>query len=257
MFRRLVWVSVLLGWSSSRLRPASSSRCRRTAADRGRRGAGGSGVIGASGRGGTAGRGGGAGTGSGRLGRRELGRIDRGQLGRVLAGAGTGPRRGHGRVYPGGVCTTANPCHVGQTVCSASGVASCMDTGTAQANGTVCGVNMVCNNGACAACAAGSACTPTTNAVPDRSQSSARPARPSAPKPRQAERDLVRDRDGLLGGTVRGLSERRRLHADEPLSSGDAHLLDGDARLHRQEHAGRRGNELRDGQGVQRDRRLR
>ena len=32
---------------------------------------------------------------------------------------------------------------------------------TAQGNGIVCGRDMVCNNGACAACAAGTACTPT------------------------------------------------------------------------------------------------
>lgn len=55
----------------------------------------------------------------------------------------------------GGNCTSANPCHVAIISCS-TGTAVCTDSGNI-ANGTSCGTNLVCNNGACISC--GVACT--------------------------------------------------------------------------------------------------
>lgn len=75
---------------------------------------------------------------------------------------------GSNMVCNGGVCTsctagqacTGQPdplCHAGTTSC-ATGTSVCVN-GTALANGTVCGTNMVCNAGVCSACTAGLSCT--------------------------------------------------------------------------------------------------
>ena len=56
---------------------------------------------------------------------------------------------------------TANPCHKGQLSCE-SGNSMCIDTGANAANGTSCGNNLVCNNGSCVSCIAGSACQPVS-----------------------------------------------------------------------------------------------
>ncbi len=53
----------------------------------------------------------------------------------------------------GKACLPTNLCHVGQSACSAAGVASCTDTNVAQPNGTMCGVveggSSMCTNGIC------------------------------------------------------------------------------------------------------------
>jgi hypothetical protein len=59
-------------------------------------------------------------------------------------------------------CTPTNPCHVGTTSC-VTGTQACADTGTDATNGTTCGTNQVCLNGACNACTADVACTPAGN----------------------------------------------------------------------------------------------
>src|SRR5262245_59354611 len=57
----------------------------------------------------------------------------------------------------GGTCVPANPCHKGMFVCL-EGAMSCMELTDTQANGTVCGPDMVCHDGSCDACTAGTAC---------------------------------------------------------------------------------------------------
>ncbi len=65
-----------------------------------------------------------------------------------------------GACLAGKPCTPAGfSCHAGQTTC-ATGREICTDLGTALSNGTGCGANQVCANGACVACATGSSCTP-------------------------------------------------------------------------------------------------
>jgi hypothetical protein len=56
-------------------------------------------------------------------------------------------------------CTPTNPCDLGVVDCSDGG---CVDTGNpnTQANGTACGTNAVCDDGACNPCTAGVTCTP-------------------------------------------------------------------------------------------------
>jgi hypothetical protein len=66
----------------------------------------------------------------------------------------------------GTACTSPNPCRVGVTTCAAGGPV-CTPTDEPQANGTVCGEDMVCTNGNCAACTAGTACA--VNGKPCRS----------------------------------------------------------------------------------------
>ena len=58
----------------------------------------------------------------------------------------------------GDPCTSASipVCHSGKTTCSGSNQ-TCADAGAAP-NGTSCGTDMVCHNGACAACQAGASC---------------------------------------------------------------------------------------------------
>jgi hypothetical protein len=61
----------------------------------------------------------------------------------------------------GGACTpTTNPCHTGTLTCT-TGAPTCTDSGTNQADGTVCGTNLVCKTGSCLSCTAGQACQPT------------------------------------------------------------------------------------------------
>jgi hypothetical protein len=158
MFKRVLWVSLLFGCSGLgcelRVQPMWPD------GGGGPLGAGGNaGVVGTAGRGGgSGGSGATAGSSAGSSG----GMIITGTGGTTDAGMPPTDANPDGpSCTAGGVCTPANPCHVGQTTCSTSGVASCMDTQTRQANGTVCGQNMVCNNGSCASCAAGSACTAT------------------------------------------------------------------------------------------------
>src|SRR5450631_35556 len=101
---------------------------------------------------------GGAGTGGGGTG--EGGRVTGGGgVGGTLADAGSETPQ----CTTGSACDPTNLCHIGQTVCSSSGAASCTDTGQPQGNGTDFGTNMVCNNGTCAACTAGTACPVTAN----------------------------------------------------------------------------------------------
>ncbi|HEY6001554.1 MAG TPA: hypothetical protein VIV57_01690 [Anaeromyxobacter sp.] len=75
---------------------------------------------------------------------------------------------GTNQVCSGGACVsctaglacTTQPdplCHDGVTSC-ATGASQCVN-GTAKANGTSCGSNLVCNGGACVSCASGLACT--------------------------------------------------------------------------------------------------
>ena len=63
----------------------------------------------------------------------------------------------------GVACTPANPCHTGTTSC-ATGTSVCVDSTTPTVpanlpNGTICGTNLVCSAGACAACIRGDPCT--------------------------------------------------------------------------------------------------
>jgi len=58
-------------------------------------------------------------------------------------------------------CTPANVCNQGKLSCPKGG-AVCADLGVPAANGTPCGAGQVCNNGACAACVSGEACSPPT-----------------------------------------------------------------------------------------------
>jgi len=58
----------------------------------------------------------------------------------------------------GASCTPPNLCHVGSQTCSAG--PACNDTGASVANGTPCGPNDVCDNGACSLCNAGITCRP-------------------------------------------------------------------------------------------------
>ena len=60
----------------------------------------------------------------------------------------------------GGACVPANPCHKGMFVCN-EGAMTCMELTDMQANGTVCGTDMVCRNGTCGACTEGMACDVT------------------------------------------------------------------------------------------------
>src|SRR5450432_2753086 len=60
-------------------------------------------------------------------------------------------------------CTPDNLCHEGQTVCSATGLASCKDTQQDQSNGTACGSGSVCHAGTCTQCSAGATCSVTGN----------------------------------------------------------------------------------------------
>jgi hypothetical protein len=60
----------------------------------------------------------------------------------------------------GGACVPANPCHQGMFVCN-EGAMTCMELTATQANGTVCGLNMVCRNGTCGACTEGMTCDVT------------------------------------------------------------------------------------------------
>ena len=78
---------------------------------------------------------------------------------------------GANQVCHGGACTacaagilcnpSGNPCQSGVTSC-ASGVSTCAAMGNA-ADGTPCGTNQVCLNGACGACTAGASCHPNGN----------------------------------------------------------------------------------------------
>jgi hypothetical protein len=118
----------------------------------------------AGGRGGavaTAGRGGSTGNTGGSTG--NTGGNTGGSSGGSVAGAGGTTDGGSDgpSCTGGGACMPTNPCHIGQTTCSSTGVLSCADTQTPQANGTACGTNRVCNNGACGGCALGTACTPS------------------------------------------------------------------------------------------------
>jgi hypothetical protein len=54
-------------------------------------------------------------------------------------------------------CTPDNPCHLGATACT-GGVVTCIDLGTNQANGTVCGSDAVCKDGECQDCEAEASC---------------------------------------------------------------------------------------------------
>jgi hypothetical protein len=108
-------------------------------------GAGGSaaGAAGRGGAGGTTGTGGGGGS--------------------VVGGAGGSANPdGGGSDAPscvaGGACVPNNPCHKGQFVCGDAGTMTCMELTDLQANGTVCGTDLVCHNGSCDSCIAGMAC---------------------------------------------------------------------------------------------------
>jgi hypothetical protein len=59
----------------------------------------------------------------------------------------------------GVTCTPANQCNEGAFDCITG---ACVDTGNAnkKANGTTCGANDICSNGACIACTQGAACAP-------------------------------------------------------------------------------------------------
>jgi hypothetical protein len=59
----------------------------------------------------------------------------------------------------GQACTPVNSCHVGTTACTV-GVQSCVDSEVPQPNGTACGTDLVCVNGACTACQEGAQCQP-------------------------------------------------------------------------------------------------
>jgi len=117
--------------------------------------------------GGTGGSVGGTGGSVGGTGGSTAGTTGRGGTGGSVGGtggstAGTTGRGGSGGTGGCGVsgaCRPTNMCHVGQMICTAAGAETCMDTGTAQANGIACGTNMVCNNGTCVPCTAGTACT--------------------------------------------------------------------------------------------------
>ncbi len=90
----------------------------------------------------------------------------------LSANAADGSDCGSGRVCSSGscvacangaTCTPAGaPCHKGALDCS-SGLPECKDQGTYQPNGTGCGTDLVCNNGSCAVCRAGTVCTPDDN----------------------------------------------------------------------------------------------
>lgn len=57
----------------------------------------------------------------------------------------------------GSACTPANPCRAGSVTCPGGG---CVETTTSTANGTACGTDQVCRDGACVACLANQACDP-------------------------------------------------------------------------------------------------
>ena len=208
MFRRVVWVSVLLGWSSlgcglreQPMLPDGGVWTRRArAAPEGWWAVRAAAAVWP----GPRGRGGNAGSGRHRH-RRELGRIDRGQLGRVAIAGGRVGAGGGGRgsdvpsCTPGGVCTAANPCHVGQTVCSASGVASCMDTGGRASERHRLRHEHGVQQRRVRRLRGGERLYPRQRRA-ERGRSSARRARPSAPKP-------VTGRTGRRAGS--GWSARR------------------------------------------------
>ena len=62
---------------------------------------------------------------------------------------------------PGTSCQPSNPCRTGATSC-VTGASVCAETGN-QPNGTSCGMNKVCNAGACVICTPGGACNPPAN----------------------------------------------------------------------------------------------
>ena len=85
---------------------------------------------------------------------------------------GPGKDCGLCKTCQGGACANApddfaddqcptNACHAGAQSCSPT--ITCADTGRNLVNGTSCGTNMVCNNGACNACTAGASCQPANH----------------------------------------------------------------------------------------------
>lgn len=58
----------------------------------------------------------------------------------------------------GVVCTPPNLCHQGRTSCG-TGVPVCADTSAPAADGTNCGIGLVCRSGACVICRQGAACS--------------------------------------------------------------------------------------------------
>src|SRR5215831_13475960 len=177
MFKRLGWISVLLGSTNLGctllLRTDGPDGEKGTGGMAGAAVAGGHGGPSAGSRGGTAGgaaagRSGGSSGGGGAAGFTDAGggggsndADNSADADRPPMDAGLDAGLDASSCITGVVCTPTNQCHVGRTVCSTTGTMLCLDAQLSQANGTVCGQNMVCGNGACVACQAGSTCTAT------------------------------------------------------------------------------------------------
>jgi len=94
----------------------------------------------------------------------------------VVGNAIDGTACGEGAVCRGGlcrpvcdagrVCTPANRCHVGVVVCSAEGVASCVDIGAELPDGYACDVGQSCSAGACVPCTGAGCGTCSVQCVP-------------------------------------------------------------------------------------------
>src|SRR5262245_13560736 len=158
----VAWTSILIGSAS-----LGCSVLLRTDTPDGGAGAGGAGGAGGA-AGGTRGPGGSTGgpLASGTAGIRDAGgTAGTSDAGSSAADAGVadGPAADAGSdassCATGAPCTPSNPCHFGRRACAPDGTVMCVESPIAQANGTVCGQNMVCGGGACVACQAGSACT--------------------------------------------------------------------------------------------------
>ena len=113
---------------------------------------------------------------------------------------------------------TGKPCRVGSIVCT-TGAPVCTETDN-KPNGTACGTGMVCQDGTCATCQAGGACTPTEQ-VPQRDAGLlGRGAGVHGHQHQRRRRDVVRDGHGLR--RPRRLRRVRRRAATAPCPASRA-----------------------------------
>jgi hypothetical protein len=148
----------------------------------------------------------------------------------------------------GMACTPANPCHSGQNVCSPS--ISCSDTGNNLVNGTVCGTNMVCSNGACGACTTGASCTPAT-ACRTGATSCVTGMSVCAETGNVANGTSCGEQQGVQRRNLWCLHGRGDLHARDRVPHGNDVVRDGDLGLCGDGERGER-DLVREQQGVQR-----
>ena len=150
----------------------------------------------------------------------------------------------------------ANPCHKGMFVCN-EGAMTCMELTDMQANGTVCGMNMVCRNGSCGACTEGMACDVTgkpcrvgsivcTTGAPVCTETDNKPNGTTCGTGMVCQAGTCATCQA--GGAC---TPTNRCHTGTLVCSGAA------PDVHRHQHERPRGHVVRDGHGVRRERHLR